>query len=246
MKRPFSLQVHTCGSITLLSHHRPLTANRGRRQNKWDIIINTVRGSVGQSTYLTRLKKTRWRNGIRNNPESKQDWVLRAISFSPEGSNWSRPFPATGSGRFCHITPPLLLLATVSPVNISHSYNTVCYHCEPTLMSIHYYWLKSVLYIKVSKVAQLWLTLCDPMDCSPPGSSVHGIFQARVLEWVAIPFSRGSSQPRDWTLVSSIADRCFPIWATREGLCVVQFCGFGQMRNITYPPLQCHTELSLL
>ena len=45
--------------------------------------------------------------------------------------------------------------------------------------------------------------------CSPPGSSVHGIFQARVLEWVAISFSRGSSRPRDWTRVSCIVDRCF-------------------------------------
>ena len=45
----------------------------------------------------------------------------------------------------------------------------------------------------MSEVAQTYLTLCDPTDCSLPGSSVHGIFQARVLEWVAIPFSRGSS-----------------------------------------------------
>ena len=54
------------------------------------------------------------------------------------------------------------------------------------------------------------------MDCSPPGSSVHGILQARILEWVAISFSRGSSQPRDWTWVSCIAGRCFILWATRE------------------------------
>ena len=46
-------------------------------------------------------------------------------------------------------------------------------------------------------VAQLCLTLCDPVDCSPTGSSVHRILQARILEWVAIPFSRVSSQPRD-------------------------------------------------
>ena len=45
-------------------------------------------------------------------------------------------------------------------------------------------------------VAQLCLTVCDPMDCSPPGSSVHGILQSRILEWVAMPFSRGSSSPR--------------------------------------------------
>ena len=55
------------------------------------------------------------------------------------------------------------------------------------------------------KVVQSYLTLCDPMDCSPPGSSVHGILQARILEWVAIPFSRGYSQPRDQTQVSRIA-----------------------------------------
>ena len=53
--------------------------------------------------------------------------------------------------------------------------------------------------------AQLCPTLCDPMDCSLPGSFVHGILQARILEWIAIPFSRGSSQPRDQTLVSGIA-----------------------------------------
>ena len=52
-------------------------------------------------------------------------------------------------------------------------------------------------------------TLCDPMDCSLPGSSVHGIFQATILEWAAISFSRGSSQPRDRTWVSHIVGRCF-------------------------------------
>ena len=63
-------------------------------------------------------------------------------------------------------------------------------------------------------VVQLCLTLCDPMDCSSPGSSVHGILQARMLEWVAIPSSRGSSQPREWTWVSHIAGGFFTIWAT--------------------------------
>ena len=52
-----------------------------------------------------------------------------------------------------------------------------------------------------------WPTLCDPMDCSLPGSSVHGILQARILEWVAMPFSRGSSQPRDPIWVSHTAGR---------------------------------------
>ena len=61
-------------------------------------------------------------------------------------------------------------------------------------------------------------TFCDPVDCSLPGPSVLGIFQARVLEWVAISFSRGFSQPRDRTQVSCIAGRIFTVWATREAL----------------------------
>ena len=54
-----------------------------------------------------------------------------------------------------------------------------------------------------AKLLQSCPSLCDPMDCSPPGSSVHGILQARILEWVAIPFSRGSSQPRNRTRIST-------------------------------------------
>ena len=65
-------------------------------------------------------------------------------------------------------------------------------------------------------VAQSCWTLCDPMDNSLPGSSVHGILQARILEWVAISSSRGSSWPRHRTWVSCIAGRFFTVWATRE------------------------------
>ena len=57
---------------------------------------------------------------------------------------------------------------------------------------------------------------CDPVDCSLPGSSVHGILQARILEWVAISYSRGSSRPRNRTRVSCIAGRFFTNWAMRE------------------------------
>ena len=69
---------------------------------------------------------------------------------------------------------------------------------------------------KWSEVAQLCPTLCDPMDCSLTGSFMHGIFQARMLEWVAFSFSRRSSWPRDWTRVSLIVGRRFTVWATRE------------------------------
>ena len=65
-------------------------------------------------------------------------------------------------------------------------------------------------------ITQSCPTLCNPMDCSLPGFSVHGVFQARVLEWVAISFSRGSSCPRDPTQVFCIAGRRFTLWATKE------------------------------
>ena len=75
--------------------------------------------------------------------------------------------------------------------------------------------------MKWMKVAQLCLTLCDPKEYTVPGilhfnSILHGILQARILEWVAFPFSRGSSQPRDRTQVSCIAGRFFTSWATRR------------------------------
>ena len=63
------------------------------------------------------------------------------------------------------------------------------------------------------EVAQSCETLCDLMDYSLPGSSIHDIFQARILGWVAISFSRGSSQPRDWTWVFGITGRLFTFWA---------------------------------
>ena len=65
-------------------------------------------------------------------------------------------------------------------------------------------------------VAQPYPALSDPKDCSPPGSSAHGILQAKILEWVAIPFSKGSSQTRDQTQISWIAGRFLTVWATKE------------------------------
>ena len=74
------------------------------------------------------------------------------------------------------------------------------------------------------------------MNCSRPGSSVHGILQARIIEWVAIPFSRASSPPRDWTQVSCVAGSFFTIWATREAQC--------SLRGPQH--LQCYPSLCLL
>ena len=68
-----------------------------------------------------------------------------------------------------------------------------------------------LLHCTTALFSQSCLTLCDPKDCSPPGSSVYGIFQARILEWVAISFSRRSSRPRDQARVFCVAGRCFTV-----------------------------------
>ena len=88
-------------------------------------------------------------------------------------------------------------------------------------------------------VAQLCPTLCNPMDCSQTGSSVHGILQARILEWVAISFSRGSSWPKAQTQASYIAGRFFTIWATRESVTLEP----NKRKSVTasnFSPSICH------
>ena len=89
------------------------------------------------------------------------------------------------------------------------------------------------------KVAQSCPTLSNPMVWSPPGSSIHGIFQARILKWVVMPFSRGSSQPRDWTQVSCIASGFFTVWATT--LHSVQFSSVAQSCPTLWDPMNRST-----
>ena len=81
-----------------------------------------------------------------------------------------------------------------------------------------------VHYVNVKSLSRVWL--CDPMDRSLPGSLVQGLFQARVLEWGAISFSRGSSRPRNWTQVSRIVGRRFTVWATREAPLFTVTCAY--------------------
>ena len=76
--------------------------------------------------------------------------------------------------------------------------------------------------------------LCDRMDCSPPGFSVHGIFQARILEWVAISSWRGSSQPRDRTRVSCLTGSFFTCWAIRETPVIKYTCQLSCKRHVLY------------
>ena len=91
-------------------------------------------------------------------------------------------------------------------VDMSQPFQDLHFHC--LLLKWSENWVK---------IAQSCPTLCNPMDYT-----VHGILQARILEWVAFPFPRGSSQPRDWTQVSCIADGFFTSWATREALVTCQ------------------------
>ena len=88
------------------------------------------------------------------------------------------------------------------------------------------------------------LTLHDPMDCSPSGSSVHGVFQARILEWVAVSFSR-RSQPRDWTWVSHIIGKFFTVWATIHYFSLYKLCIFlFPPRNM--PILKCFSTVFII
>ena len=79
------------------------------------------------------------------------------------------------------------------------------------------------IYVKVKVLIAQWVSLCDSKDCRLPDSSIHGILQARIVEWVAIPFSKGSSRPRNLTQVSCIAGRFFTVWATREAIYVYTY-----------------------
>ena len=103
---------------------------------------------------------------------------------------------------------------------IQQSESTLCIHIFPL------FWISFPFEGKKVKVlvSQLCLTLCDPMDCSLPGSSVHEILQARILEWVVIPFSRATSRPRDWPRLCSslgpeyVLELKFSLHYTRKSL----------------------------
>ena len=99
------------------------------------------------------------------------------MDYSPPGSSVHGDSLGKNTGVGCHD-----LLQQIFP---TQGLNPGLLHCRWILYHLSHQRIPS------------WATLCDPMDCSPPESSVHGILQARILEWVATPFSRGSSQPRD-------------------------------------------------
>ena len=145
---------------------------------------------------------------------------------------WAQTFPLLCSD---FIDPPWKLkLAPCKQIPVMHF--SVYIHRD---LQIH---ISNVVVKEESEsdITQSCRTLCGPMDCSPPHSSVHGIFQARVLEWVIISFSRRSSWPRDWTRVSHTAGRRFTVWATREAQCCGSPC------NLIPSPQMFSKSLSII
>ena len=134
-----------------------------------------------------------------------------SLGFSRQ-AHWSGlPFPSPKheSEKWkwsCSVVSDSLQPHGLEPISLLHPWD----------FSRQEYWSGLPLPSPWSEVAQSCPTLCDPMDCSLLRSSIHGIFQARVLEWGAVSFSRGSSWPRDWIQVSRTVGRHFTVWATRE------------------------------
>ena len=136
-----------------------------------------------------------------------------------------------GSQRVRHYWSDLTCRHTHTHTH-THIYIHIYMH---TYICIHTH-IYTYICMCMCKVTQSYLTLCDPVDCSPPGSSVHGILQARILEWIAMSFSSRSSQPRDRTQVSCIAGRRFILWATGEAI---------YMYTHTYPHIcMCMCEVA--
>ena len=114
----------------------------------------------------------------------------------------------------------IIIIPASSPIknNDMITYLTNNYRADVRIKQGHVWKAQCLTHTVLYLVAQSCPTLWDPMDSSPPGSSVHGILQARILDWVAMPSSRGFSPPRDRAQVSYIVGRFFTIWDTREVL----------------------------
>ena len=111
-------------------------------------------------------------------------------------------------------------------------------NCVNTYTYIHIHMCVCVCVVCSCSVAQSYLTLCNTMDCSPPGSSVHEISQTRILEFLAISSSRGSFRPRDRTCISCIGRQILHCWAIRETLymCIVSVSCSGMPYSLRIDP----------
>ena len=141
-----------------------------------------------------------WEAELRGQPFTWDSWPL-----PPPAQLW--PLPGAGTGHPGLLSPASQGWGYFSFPEVPNDTSLVRFSGK-ILAAIEGHLPSTSLCVCVC--AQSCLTLCNPMDYSPPGSSVHGIFQARILEWVAISFSRRSSLPRDRTLVSCLS--CIGRW----------------------------------
>ena len=145
---------------------------------------------------------------------------IASLSRKYRDSPYHPPFHSSHIHSSPLSTPWTTLVHFLESLNLMHHWHIIIIQIPwvkfgLTVSVVHYMGfdlckMTGIYYYSEVKVAQSCLTLCNPMD-----HTVHGIFQARILKWVAVPFSRESSQPRDRTLVSRIADRFFISWAIR-------------------------------
>ena len=166
----------------------PISSSRESTQNFYNFHY-TVQGGLSPINQDKMSFYTDWSSSLRNDP-GKGDPMLCA--GSPMGLISPNPHGRCGTDIYTRSR-----IKSITNENLLYSSGNSSQ--------------RSVLCL----VTQWCLILCDRRDCSPPGSSVHGILQARILEWVAMPSSR-SSPPKDWTQVSCIAGGFFTVWATRE------------------------------
>ena len=139
-----------------------------------------------------------------------ENWDLEKLSNGPSGH----------ANDKCELDPECSFLAPFYASSLWPFY--LIFILISTILLFHKYVL----------APQLCPTLCDPVDCSPPGSSVHGILQARILEWAANPLSRGSSLPRDRIQVSCIASRFFTVRAIREAQFITYSASISMFVNM--------------
>ena len=139
--------------------------------------------------------------------------LCNPTDYNTPGSSGHGDSLGKKTGVSCHA-----LLPRIFPTQGS---NPGLLHCRWILYHLSQQGFMILLLLLLSCFSHVWL--CNPMDCSLPGFSVHGVFQARILKWVAIPFSRRSSQPGHQTQVLHTAGRFFMVQATREALTPIQW-----------------------
>ena len=189
---------------------------------------------------------TSWHDAAAAAKSRQSSPTVRPHRWQPTRLPCPQDSPGKNTGVGCHFLLQCMKVKSESEVAQSCLTLSDPMECSPPGSSVHGIFLgchcllpwhdRYVIFVELHMKVKVLVTyscptLCNTMDSSPPSSSVHGILQARIMEWLAIPFSRGSSQPRDWTQVSCITGRFFTIWATWKSL------------NYTHTHTHTHTHI---